>query len=214
MFRLTVAGLLILVGFLALGFGALKNPSILWACSVFMLANCALVVATIGSLVRRGRSRGFWTGFAVAGWTYWLLSFGPWFSTTALTPPPLITTRWLSLLYPPLNRLENFTTPEMDTPGEVNALTGGDRGREDPRGGLVWGVSLVKQPDGSSLRTYMMPLRYSQIGHALFVMLSGLAGGMVGLIFVARNEADARSAGSATAPRQARDCQIEGSRAV
>jgi len=76
-FRVTIAGLMALVLYVAVGFAALKTPSEAWATLTLLL----LTLALLGSIFTRGGNRAFWGGFAIAGWSYWILSFGPWFDT-------------------------------------------------------------------------------------------------------------------------------------
>ena len=37
-----------------------------------------LLAAVVGASVAAGRRRAFWLGFAVFGWAYGVLAFGPW----------------------------------------------------------------------------------------------------------------------------------------
>ena len=76
-FRLTIAQLMAIVLYLSLGFAALRNADRLWASATFTLSIVAISTALLGALIRRGRARPAWIGFAVFGWTYLLLSTLP-----------------------------------------------------------------------------------------------------------------------------------------
>jgi hypothetical protein len=69
-FRFTIAGLLILVGFVAVAIAALREATDLWEHGVFTLTLGLLVVATLLAVHRAERKRAFWLGFALVGGTY------------------------------------------------------------------------------------------------------------------------------------------------
>src|SRR3954469_26027133 len=98
--RVSIAGCMAAVGFLALGSAALTHPSELWASALFTLAVTLLCWASAAATVRR---RPFWVGFAVFGWVYLILSLGLFGAKgTPLAsfppPPPLITTKLVDLV--------------------------------------------------------------------------------------------------------------------
>jgi hypothetical protein len=74
---LSVAGLMGLVLLLAVGFAALRDPAELWAGVFYSLMLVVLLAAALGAALRPGRARAPWLGFALFGWGYFLLTFGP-----------------------------------------------------------------------------------------------------------------------------------------
>jgi hypothetical protein len=92
-FRLTVAGLMGLVVYAAAGLAAVKSPTPAWAGTMLMLALTALAIATIGAVYRRH----FAFGFAVVGWGYLAVVFGPWLDARVGTR--LLTTILADRLY-------------------------------------------------------------------------------------------------------------------
>lgn len=76
-FRFSLAQLMAAVIYLGLGFAALRNADRLWASATFTLSIVAISTALLGALIRRGRARPVWIGFAVFGWTYLLISTLP-----------------------------------------------------------------------------------------------------------------------------------------
>jgi hypothetical protein len=80
--RFSLFELLALVGFIAIGCVALRYASPIWVsvfCSLILLALC---VSIYGAIWRAGAQRAYALGFAIAGFLYSLLAFGPGFSET------------------------------------------------------------------------------------------------------------------------------------
>ena len=75
--RVSIATLLVVVGLMAVGFAALRVSSRLWANASFSVVLLSLVVAIAALIYRQGPRRAFWAGFALFGWTYLILVFGP-----------------------------------------------------------------------------------------------------------------------------------------
>ncbi len=71
--RLTVAALVGLVALCAATFAALRTSSPYWASAMVSLTVVVLLGSVAASL--RGRHRAFWSGFAIFGWGYFLLTF-------------------------------------------------------------------------------------------------------------------------------------------
>jgi len=99
----SIASLLGLVAFIALACVAVMNASPFWVRVTFSLALGATLVAVVGIVYRRNRTRAFWLGFLVFGGGYLLLS-GPWFSSIAR--PHLLTSELTSNLYDKVRRLK------------------------------------------------------------------------------------------------------------
>src|SRR5258708_6300527 len=77
MLRFRILSLMGLISTLALGMAALRYPSSMWASAIFTLALVAFTIATL--VARFGKRGGFAVGFAICGWLYMGLAFGPWF---------------------------------------------------------------------------------------------------------------------------------------
>ncbi|MBW3598433.1 MAG: hypothetical protein KY475_14325 [Planctomycetes bacterium] len=77
MFRFSLAALLGLVSFAALGCAALANATDLWRESMVTLMLGLLLTATLAAIIWRGERRALATGFAVFGWVYVLLVMIP-----------------------------------------------------------------------------------------------------------------------------------------
>jgi hypothetical protein len=92
-FRMSLAGLMLLVGYLAVGLAALRHTSAAWA-GVMLLATLGMLgVAILGAITRHGRLRAWWLGFALFGSVYLALGYAPW------TRPRLPTTTLLAHVY-------------------------------------------------------------------------------------------------------------------
>ena len=93
MLQVTIAKLMALVVFMAVGLVALSRPSPEWASFVFSASLTALLTSLLGVIASRGRSRIGAVGFALFGWSHLLMSFGPWpwLNNEGLRPPQLFT---------------------------------------------------------------------------------------------------------------------------
>lgn len=72
--RFTISRLLGLILVLGLVLAGLRSGSNAWFKSIYSLTFIILICAAIAAR-RRGA---FWHGFAVAGWLYFVIGFGPW----------------------------------------------------------------------------------------------------------------------------------------
>jgi hypothetical protein len=75
--RASIAMLLVYIALFAVGLAALRVSSRLWANVGFSLAITLLLAAVAGLIYLRGESRAFALGFALFGWPYLLITFGP-----------------------------------------------------------------------------------------------------------------------------------------
>ena len=71
--RFSIAAILVVVGFVALAFGAIKASTPLWSGVIHALTLLALSLALLGVFLR-GRREPALMGFAVVGWTFYLSS--------------------------------------------------------------------------------------------------------------------------------------------
>jgi hypothetical protein len=155
--RLSIAGLLGVVGFCAAGFGSLLYASSPWAGMTFSVMLGCLTVGLIALACCGSERRAFWIGFSITGWVYVTLIHGPWFAVEI--GPRLTTTKMLLWAYPLLipdgrqsaNRLNATQTinvpitevdagidPRMTSKTLVDVLA--DEGDDKPPSTLVQGV--------------------------------------------------------------------------
>jgi len=71
-------GLLFSVLVLAIAFGAFRSASQIWARAIFTMTLGILFFGILGAAFRKGEARVWWAGFALSGWAYLVLAFGPW----------------------------------------------------------------------------------------------------------------------------------------
>src|SRR5262249_4847118 len=101
--RISIVGMMGIVLFVALSLAAFGGATVFWASVMFTLTVATLCAATTWAILRRGTPRRFWTGFAIFGWAYLLLTFGPWPNGNGVSTPPLLT-----------RALIDATTPRWD----------------------------------------------------------------------------------------------------
>lgn len=156
--RFSLAQLMAIVLYLGLGFAALRNADGLWASATFTLSIVAISTALLGALIRRGRARPAWIGFAVFGWTYLLIS----------TLPP-------STLPPRATGGSGFGP----LPLPPNLIEWG-MARLQP---YLWPV-----PSGQMWNSGPLLTPYEQIGRSLGIVLFGSLGGVVGCFLAMGDE--------------------------
>ena len=96
--RTTIARLMSGMALFSIGLACLMYASTPWARAALSLTLGILTFAILGAVLRQGQRRAYWTGFAVCGWIYLVLSNGPWYSTTIRDE--LVTTELLTWAYP------------------------------------------------------------------------------------------------------------------
>ncbi len=70
-FRFSIASLLVVVLYVAVGFAALRESNEIWDSGLFTLTLAALLISILLAVHRTESRRAFWLGFALFGWTSW-----------------------------------------------------------------------------------------------------------------------------------------------
>jgi hypothetical protein len=225
MWKRSIAGLMALVVFIAVGVAALARPSRLWAAALVSGVLVTLAIAVIGAVLTRGPRRAFWTGFAVAGLGYVVIHYAP--LLVAWAGPSTLSTTALDLLYtvvespePPRGTTTVAYKMAMmkSATGSVAGMGGGPvmgGGMAGPGGGMARTGRVVRQrpvPVPYSWASWTEvdttqywsgsispPLSFYRVGHALFALLIALAGGTIGRRMARPDGAEDR-VGSPTRP--------------
>ena len=176
--RITIAGLLGFVVFIAVTSAALREATDLWDSGVFGVALLTLLVSVLLAVHRTDQGRAFWLGFAVFGWAYLVAS---------LVPPVesrLPTTKGLAYLDSKLSDRVISVTWGLTTPGgttntgnAVQALAfspdGKTLGANQSGTVRLWNATtgrLLAGPNGSSEN-------FVRIGHSLMGLVMAFFGG-------------------------------------
>ena len=129
--RFTIWRMMVAVVVAAVGFVALRQPlSSVWASLMFTLTMILLLTATIGSLFNREPS---WAGFALFGWTFMFLAFGPTRRSDGTPfPAPLSTIllKALSVRFRFDDGIPGHT--KIDIPFDASAISSGNGGLSIP----------------------------------------------------------------------------------
>ncbi|HUY35968.1 MAG TPA: hypothetical protein VMV69_24730 [Pirellulales bacterium] len=142
------------------------------AAAVWTFGTVALVVfvsSQLGVMCQSGRRRAFWLGFALVGWTYPTLIFGPWFRDTLATNIALVGI---------VNQFDEaacqLTAPALK-PGENIQYR-----YEVSNGRFYW---VVRQRDGATTHVLGMSRQTRSvvrgIGHGCVSLLVALLGGVL-----------------------------------
>jgi hypothetical protein len=207
--RVSIAGILVWVALLGVGFAALRNPSLLWSNALFSVALGTLTLAVLAAVYRRGRRRAFWVGFATCGWVYLLLALGP--ANESLWSPYLVTTAILDVLFeqvipqpPAPGAAPPAIAPAVPAASAVNGQTwtGQVNIRRARFGGIAvapvespwqaWStpdreLNLNPPPTPGGISVFS-PEPFRRIGHSLFCLLIALIGGFVTRYFHATRD--------------------------
>ena len=119
--RFSIAALMGFVFVFGVGLAAFRYPNKLWASFFFSITIGAMVVGSLGAVFHRGLPQKFWAGYAICGWLYLLMNFGPWFESEVC--PYLFTTACLDLIYPHVAAPEQ--TALLAKNSQVFGLAGG-----------------------------------------------------------------------------------------
>ncbi len=175
-FRFSVAGLMAVILVLTIGMAALRDPTPLWASTIFTAAVVLFAASLLGAMAHRGVPRFSWAGMAVFGWVYLITSFGPW-PGNSVGPPPLLPSALLDQFqeYIVSDGKAQYSTIGMYI--DYYKSTSGVRGT---------GTQLAAQPPG--VYKTVDVIVYMQTGHSLGAMLFGILGAFAGRFFAARSE--------------------------
>jgi hypothetical protein len=175
--RLTILGMMALIGLAGVGLVGLRSATALWASAVFSLTAAALTAATIGAALGRRTC----LGFAIAGWAYILAVFGLWPEPNGVTAPPFLTKSLMDYFQPPVYP-GSFLFPEGKREVFHDPGPAGEAAFEAPPM-VVSGDPPVKAPFRG--RTINL-LHYRRIGHSLAAILCGLLGSLAATAFSTR----------------------------
>lgn len=170
----------LLLAFIPIGLAiaALVNANFYWANAALTVTLACLGVSIVGWIWCSGRARAFWSGFAVLGCGYMLLTFVPWFDEHV--GRSLISQQVLEKSA----GLFGYDTPRAT--GE--------------RDETFWDYKdFSRNTEFTNDQKYLNSIRgithywdYLFTGHCLFTLLSGLAGGLLANWFYARCEIQAK----------------------
>jgi len=175
--RFTIASLLVVVLFVAVGFAALREASEIWDSGLFSLMLGVLLISILFAVHRHESKRAFWLGFAIFGWIYVGLSLVP------SVEPRLITTKALTYLD------SNFITGQIW--GNVP-----DNQKEHTIAAPFEGFIVKKRNQDGLLMTYYTSLlaggggtteNFVRIGNSLLTLFMAWLGGQLSRYIYTKN---------------------------
>jgi hypothetical protein len=195
-FRVSIAGLMVVVLFVAVGVAALRQASEIWSGVLFALTVGAMAFAGLRAAYRREAKRAFWAGFAGFGSIYLVLAFAP----GGGSRPALVTQGFLTWLHPKIARQQPAATALTLTRSTLSAQVVTSASWVAPGGSSsvvttdfdgdgtveVMGVPSQTQqvafaPTGQFLfaLTTLDPTAFVRVGHCLIALLVAMLGGGV-----------------------------------
>jgi hypothetical protein len=177
-FRFSIASLLLAVLTFGLAFAALREPTDPWDSAMLGLSLLLLLISTLFAVHRPGERRAYWLGFALFGWSYFVLS------QISTIESRLPTTKGLAYLDSKIaDRAFNMTftiatTPTPGGPGQpVQAAafmtTGTTLVTNQATGVRFWNAATgapMAGPNGTSEN-------FVRIGHSLLALVLAMIGG-------------------------------------
>jgi hypothetical protein len=199
--RISIAGLMAVVLVCGVAVAALREASDTWAGVLVFVTLGLLAFALLAIRQRREATRAFWEGFALFGWGYVTLAFGPWFADQVGSKLP--TTQLLGYLHgklnpapaqlqavfmPYINNVWGSATPPVAVnsgqpqvavqPSQVPVFAEVDTALQPvpqvpaaPQ--FAWNINYVFAAGPGNLE------HFQRVGQCLFALLVALAGGMV-----------------------------------
>jgi hypothetical protein len=169
-YRFSIRGLMAVIVLFAGAFAALRYPSRFWANAWFSLALGAVTLAIPAAIGGIGSGRAFWSGFAICGWVYFVVSLAPWIHQE--TDYQLLTTTMLDV----------GSSYIVDNKYLVQTYIGGFNppdGSGTPAPWQVWNLPDFTQGQSRRIGYAVLhsPFLYLRIGHSAFCLLMALVGG-------------------------------------
>jgi hypothetical protein len=173
-FRISIAGMMLLVAVVALGVMGLREGTELWASATFTLTVVILLGAILSAVHGHGSRRAFWGGFVLFGWIYLLWIFRPGaYTNQELDVPPLLPSVLLDVVDEHIHPAPQYI-PDPNYRGGTPAMM--------PMAPSF--MVTVGTPPGTPMiiKPGTVPwagdiTNYQQVGHCLAALLFGLLGG-------------------------------------
>jgi hypothetical protein len=160
--RSSIRSLMAVVVAAAVGLAALRDANEWWARAMLLVALAAIWNAVLKAVVLRDKEKYRQAGFALACDAYLIVALGP-------LQPSLGTTRLL-----------NYLHAQMHPPLRLVTVSSSSRSVTYAPGAEL--VVVPNHPVGARLKMPTVsaaPDAFLRVGHCLFALLAGLAGGMV-----------------------------------
>jgi hypothetical protein len=166
--RFSIAALMGVVLFVALGFAALKNANAFWASATFTVAVVMISLALLGAIARKGRARMIWGGFAAFGWACLIL----WLARPQISPIVGMGGGGFGggLMSSP-SRRQPMSMPPLLT-----------------EWGLLQLQAHITPAAGSSMRPMFRSVYVAQIFQSLDIIVFGFFGAILGRFVALKNE--------------------------
>jgi hypothetical protein len=177
--RFNIAGLLVLVLVLGVGFAALREASDPWDSGLFTLTLVALLISVLLAIHRTESRRAFWLGFALFGGGYLGLSLVPSIESRLATTKALT---YLDSKVP--GRTQTFFKVQFTATGsraagnQVQAVAFSPQGDQIATTSSLGTVKLWDATTGRLLGGWAGTTEnFVRIGHSLIALLAGWLGG-------------------------------------
>lgn len=186
--RFTLKILMGLIGFLAVGLGAMRVGSMMADRLSMVITSIALIIVLLGAIVRRGE--GAWVGFALFGWFAFGTSLIPPIGPNPRIDPAAELVNWLvQAMHPQVG--EGPSLPELNSQFmEMLLVVPFGQLMTDPRARALLSPSEAEKYDAfvgrwqthedASLHSQMRRFHAVNIGHHLFALLFGCLGAVAG----------------------------------
>ncbi len=205
--RISIRSLMVFVVVSAVGLAALRNANELWAGTMPLVALAAMGAALLGAVILRGRERCWWAGFAFFCGGYLAIAVAPWLNDNF--QPQLGTTQLLdhvqrrmhSAVLPTKADLAAAQVAREEALTEVANMHRLVRNANDPARASADRKLFLLDKRIAALTSTPTRDQFHRVGHSLFALLAGLAGGSVATRFHARRKLTEVGAGRRSVER-------------
>jgi hypothetical protein len=183
--RFSIAWSMVAISVIALGIVGLRDANELWTGALLSLTLAILACSACGIAYGREAKRAGWFGFAVFGWGYFLLTFGPYSASDVRSMLP--TTQALAYLHARLRpggfSLLTTVYPPPGGSGIAKAVFTDVQPASVP--------AMVSAPPAPGSYTFVERLatvgdnfdHFLRVGHCLFTLIAGSFGALIALRF-------------------------------
>lgn len=177
-FTFSIAGLIGLVIFSAIAIAALRQATEVWDAGLFTLTLTALTLSILMAIHRAGLRRAFWTGFAICGSAYLLVSLVPTINSR------LLTSKFLAYVDSKMADRPDLYTVVLAAPSGGNASTVTKLPIDIPTvgGSMISTGSTTLTFSSNTSQAMAFSLsgsseRFVSIGHSILALLVAWVGG-------------------------------------
>jgi hypothetical protein len=178
--RISIVGSMVAICLIAIGIAALRDANERWTGALLLITLAVLACSAFGLAYHRGAARASWFGFAVFGWGYLSLTFGPYSprDVRLMLPTTQALVHLHARLRPGGRSVLTTVIPPTGKSGMMDVFFQEAKLTSEP---------LIPSPSPAGSYVYMERMasvgdnfdHFLRVGHCLFALLAGLLGALI-----------------------------------